>query len=168
MIDVKEIHYTQNHPQKPSTGVYNSQSVVSFCHFSVGSAHRTSSEHQQQAYRSTGPCPPLSLSVAIIDGKICLTYSDSHGLVVAGDMIGNIFSLKMGEVSAVNTDNGDVPPHHVLGGYMKNKRCVQMPYSKSIYVHTSWDDFRGRQFHSKRARLNADMFSTAITSSEPC
>ncbi|CAM9649007.1 unnamed protein product, partial [Ectocarpus sp. 13 AM-2016] len=53
---------------------------------------------------------------------ICLTYSDSHGLVVAGDMIGNIFSWKMGEVSAANTESGDVPPHHALGGHMKNKR----------------------------------------------
>lgn len=68
--------------------------------------------------------PALFLSAAMIGWKICMTYSENHDLVVAGDMIGNVFSWNIGEVSATHTDDGDVPPHHALGGPFKTKSYV--------------------------------------------
>lgn len=66
------------------------------------------------------------LPVILACRKICMAYSESYDLVVAGDMIGNLFSWRVGEVGAANTDEGDFPPHHALGSPSKATR-----YSKT-------------------------------------
>jgi len=58
----------------------------------------------------------------MLRGKICLAYSGGHGLVMAGDTIGNLFSWKVAEVAAANTEEGDSPPHHALGPPFQTKR----------------------------------------------
>lgn len=54
-----------------------------------------------------------------------MAYSECHDLVAAGDTIGNLFSWKVGEVAAANTEDGDTPPHHALGPPFRTKRCPQ-------------------------------------------
>ncbi len=54
--------------------------------------------------------------------KICLTYSEGHDLVIAGDPLGNLFSWKVAEVAGANTEEGDSPPHHTLGPPFQTKR----------------------------------------------
>lgn len=153
---VKETHYT-NHPQN-HTQVSN---IVSPTTSPSGAPAAQAVIVSIKRINQSVPARPLSVGWC---RKICMTYSDSHGMVVAGDMIGNIVSWKIGEVSAVNTDNGDVPPHHVLGGHMTNKRCVQMPHSKVSVVGI----FSSRTIPWQTARLNAEMFCTLITSMKPC
>lgn len=51
-----------------------------------------------------------------------MAYAESHDLVVAGDMIGNLFSWKVGDIGAANTDEGDFPPHHAFGSPSKATR----------------------------------------------
>lgn len=58
-----------------------------------------------------------------------MAYSESHDLVVAGDTIGNAFSWKVGEVAAANTDDGETPPHHALGGPFHTKRWSLLFFS---------------------------------------
>jgi len=41
---------------------------------------------------------------------------------MAGDTIGNLFSWKVAEVAAANTEEGDSPPHHALGPPFQTKR----------------------------------------------
>ncbi|CAM9409360.1 unnamed protein product [Scytosiphon promiscuus] len=58
---------------------------------------------------------------------ICMAYSDSHKLIMAGDMIGNLFSWSLSEVSAANTDEGASPPHHAFGPPCKPTRLICGP-----------------------------------------
>lgn len=59
-----------------------------------------------------------------------MAYSESHDLVAAGDTIGNVFSWKVGEVAATNTDEGDTPPHHAFGPPFHPKRCApRLPFA---------------------------------------
>eukprot|EP00903_Cladosiphon_okamuranus_P013183 g12296.t1 len=58
---------------------------------------------------------------------ICMAYSESHDLVAAGDTIGNMFSWKVSDVAAANTDDGETPPHHALGPPFHTKRATTDP-----------------------------------------
>ncbi|CAM9110180.1 unnamed protein product, partial [Hapterophycus canaliculatus] len=58
---------------------------------------------------------------------ICMAYSENHDLVVAGDMIGDLFAWRVGEVGAANTDEGDFPPHHAFGSPSKVARLACDP-----------------------------------------
>lgn len=58
-----------------------------------------------------------------------MMHSESHNLVVAGDMVGNLFSWKVGEVASTNVDEGELPPHYGLGPPFHTKR-----YNNWLYL----------------------------------
>lgn len=68
--------------------------------------------------------------------KISMMHSESHDLVVAGDMVGNLFSWKVGEVAGANTDEGEAPAHYGFGPSFQTKRYT--PTYDTKYTTASW------------------------------
>ncbi|CAM9181074.1 unnamed protein product [Ascophyllum nodosum] len=60
---------------------------------------------------------------------VCIAYPERYGLIIAGDMIGNLFAWKAGDVLDANFDDSEPPPHGTFGGSFKTKRILADPDS---------------------------------------